>query len=76
MSEPAQISPVHPPIYTHLNRVVVPEVSTQTRESVQVSSNGKVTTQVDEVTLYDYDGRTVEVRTTKDRSHTILDVLI
>ena len=76
MTEHAQISPVYPPIYTKMNRVTYPDVSTKTQESVKVSSDGKVTTQVDEVTVYDYNGRTVEVRTTKDRTHTILDALV
>ena len=76
MSDSATVSPVHPPIHTKMNRVTYPDVSTRTQESVTVSSNGKVTTEVDEVTVYDYNGRTVEVRTTKDRTHTILDALV
>lgn len=75
MGESAGISPVHPPIHTKYYRMTVPDVTYPKQESITTSA-GRHSEPVDqEVTVYEYDGRTVEVKVTKNSSQ-ILDTLV
>ena len=75
MTDSADISPVHPPIHTKFYRMTVPDVSHRKQESISVSASNRSEPVDQQVTVYDYDGRRVEVKVTLN-SGSILDTLV